>query len=231
MRDYKSFSTAAKPRFRPVGEKLGFSQVSGIFYIKQRDGWFEGFNLQASGSGAGFYINYGVAVPQLWAPFQESHDPNEFGLYLSKRLYNKTGAQGFQHGTKREIEESADVALACLTEQAVPWFAQFRSLTDIFDEHYTGKEPKTVDIGRFDFTSVLRLASYGLFLYQIGRLDEALVWLRECERMYSAPKWWNRPGGLQFVKGKYARKYELEDSETKQLGVVRSVIEAIEGAA
>ena len=47
MKDYKSFSSVAKSRFRYMANELGYEQITGITYVKERDGWYETFNLQS----------------------------------------------------------------------------------------------------------------------------------------------------------------------------------------
>ena len=47
VRDYSSFSSAVKSRFRPAAEELGFEQLSGVLYAKEREGWYEMFGLQS----------------------------------------------------------------------------------------------------------------------------------------------------------------------------------------
>ena len=71
-RDYKSFSSVAKSRFRDMAKELGYEQITGITYTKEREGWYETFNLQASSYGNPyFYINYGVILPEEFPATRE----------------------------------------------------------------------------------------------------------------------------------------------------------------
>jgi hypothetical protein len=226
-RDYKSFSSVAKPRFLGVAQELGFEQVTGTRYIRKKRGWYDTFSLQASSYGNDFFfINYGIAVPQLWEPFATAIDTRRMGADLSRRLYNNE-RQGFPNGTKKEIEESAHVALQKLKEQASPWFDQFVTLVDVFDAIYAEYPPSVGEIGKFGYLSSLSIARYGLFLYQICRYIDALVWLREAERLYAAPKWITRHGEVTFKIEKYAREYTPEEEKLQQLNIIREVISAI----
>ncbi len=122
-KDYKSFSQIAKTRFRGMAKELGYEQITGICYFKQRDGWYEGFFLQASQWGNdSFYINYGISVPNLWNPFETNVDLKNAALCLSMRLDND-GSDSFSNASKEKVAESAVIALQKYKEQALPWFA------------------------------------------------------------------------------------------------------------
>ena len=107
--------------FRPMARDLGYEQITGITYSKQRDGWYETFNLQASSYGNPFfYFNYGVILPDKF-PADRKY-LRDSGWYLRGRLrYKNHGA--FPCATKAEIEESARYALQAYKEELVPWFA------------------------------------------------------------------------------------------------------------
>lgn len=118
-RDYKSFASAAKSRFRKMAEELGYEQITGITYTKQRDGWYETFNLQSSSYGNPFfYINYGVIVPKEFPASRE--ELRDSGWRLGQRLSYK-GEGAFPCGTKSEIESSAEYALEKYKKEVVPW--------------------------------------------------------------------------------------------------------------
>jgi len=121
MKDYKSFSSAAKSRFRHMASELGYEQITGITYTKERDGWYETFNLQASSYGNPFfYINYGVILPDTFPETREVL--RDSGWILGNRLGYK-GRGAFPSGTKIEIEESAEYALNAYRSEVTPWFA------------------------------------------------------------------------------------------------------------
>ena len=114
-KDYKSFSSAAKSRFRTMAKELGYEQITGIVYVKEREGWYETFNLQLSSGNPFFYINYGVILPNTFP--MRIEQLRDSGWNLGGRLGN-----GFASGNKKQIEESAILALELYKEQVVPWF-------------------------------------------------------------------------------------------------------------
>lgn len=119
-KDYKSFSSAAKSRFRKMANELGYEQITGITYTKERDGWYETFNLQSSSYGNSFfYFNYGVILPKKFPATREQL--RDSGWRLGDRL-NYKGKGAFPSGTKAEIESSAEYALQKYQRKVVPWF-------------------------------------------------------------------------------------------------------------
>ena len=119
--DYKSFSSAAKSRFKKMAIELGYDQITGITYTKPREGWYETLNLQSSSYGNPFfYINYGVILPDSFPASRE--ELRDSGWHLGQRLsYKDEGA--FPSGTKTEIQTSANYALEAYRKKAVPWFS------------------------------------------------------------------------------------------------------------
>jgi hypothetical protein len=119
-KDYKSFSSAAKSRFRAMAKELGYEQITGITYTKKRDGWYETFNLQSSSYGNPFfYINYGVILTEEFPASRE--ELRDSGWNLGNRLrHPEEGA--FPCGTKNEIVASAKYALALYKKEVAPWF-------------------------------------------------------------------------------------------------------------
>jgi Domain of unknown function (DUF4304) len=119
-RDYKSFSSAAKSRFRGMSKELGYEQITGILYTKRREGWYEAFSLQASSRGNPFfYLNYGVIVPEEFPAIRENLMDAGWRRLLRLRFEDQ-GA--FPCATKAEIEESAQFALIEYKKVACPWF-------------------------------------------------------------------------------------------------------------
>jgi hypothetical protein len=121
-KDYKSFSSAAKSRFRKMARELGYDQITGITYTKEREGWYETFNLQSSSYGNPFfYINYGVILNISFPSSRE--ELRDSGWFMGSRLsYENRGA--FPCGTKAEIESSAEYALDVYLRDVAPWFAK-----------------------------------------------------------------------------------------------------------
>ena len=107
-----------------MAQELGYEQITGIVYTKEREGWYETFNLQSSSYGNPFfYINYGVIVPKKFPATREKLKSS--GWRLGKRLrYKSKGV--FPSDTRAEIESSAEYALEKYKTVVVPWF---KSLT------------------------------------------------------------------------------------------------------
>lgn len=119
-KDYKSFASAAKSRFRKMATDLGYEQITGITYTKERDGWYETFNLQSSSySNPFFYLNYGVILPDSFPATREQL--RDSGWHLGQRLSYK-GEGAFPCGTKKEIELSANYAHEIYRKEVSPWF-------------------------------------------------------------------------------------------------------------
>lgn len=118
-RDYSSFSAAAKPRFSTMARELGYEQITGLIYVKEREGWYELFYLQASSWGNPFfYLNYGVIYPDHFPLTKE--ELKSHGWILAKRLEHPAGA--FPCASRAEIDESAAYAHEEYKRTAVPWF-------------------------------------------------------------------------------------------------------------
>jgi len=119
-KDYKSFSSAAKSRFRAMAKELGYEQITGITYVKEREGWYETFNLQSSQYGNPFfYFNYGVILSEKFPMTRE--ELKSAGWNLGGRLC-PDDSNSFPAGNKKQIEESAILALELYKEQVLPWF-------------------------------------------------------------------------------------------------------------
>jgi hypothetical protein len=88
--------------------------------VKERDGWYETFNLQASSYGNPFfYFNYGVILPDKFPASREVL--RDSGWYLGDRLRYK-GHGAFPCATKAEIESSAEYSLKLYRRLIIPWF-------------------------------------------------------------------------------------------------------------
>jgi len=227
-KDYKSFSSVAKSRFRGMAKALGYEQVTGIVYIKPKNGWYEGFSLQASSYGNDFfYINYGVMVPDLWTPFDKPKELKNCGYTLGRRLQNDHRS-GFPNGTKLQVEESAELALSLYKEQAIPWFSSINGLSDITERFFQSTNLDREQLGKHDYFMSLSAANYGLHLFKSNQLEEALVWLKEAERLYSLPLFCTRDGRFVHEREKYSRIHKPEAYEVAQLQTIRKVIAFLE---
>ena len=119
QKDYASFASVAKSRFGKIARELGYEQVTGILYVRPREGWYELFCLQASSHGNPFfYFNYGVICPEQFPLTREQLKSH--GWVLDRRLYGESSA--FSCATKADVDASAAAAFTAFKEQAVPWF-------------------------------------------------------------------------------------------------------------
>lgn len=229
-KNYSSFSSIAKTRFKNMAKELGYEQITGTCYIKHHDGWFEGFGLQASQWGNDFfYINYGVGVPNVWNPLEPESkiDYGCEGYWLGFRLLNDTG-ETYPNSTKDEVKQSAELALKLYQEQAVPWFSEIKGMEDIAERYFFARKLTKEDLTNHSCTDGLGAANYGLFLFKLGKLNESLNWLKEAERVYSLPVYFTRDGRVVHEREKYARIAKLDDYEIKQLKTIKQVIAHIE---
>lgn len=216
--DYRSFSAAAKPRFRSVAQALGYTQHSGISYSKPHpEGWHEAFNLQAAGLGLPFfYVNYGIVVPQL-CPVSPPVSLNENSYLLSVRLHH-AGGTGFSRASKQAISDSAALVLAQYQQQALPWLEQHAASWDSIAAEYLRvnnriEEARLGQHGK-SYGEDQRAATYGYLLLKAGRNTDALRWLIEADRLFSLPTYQRRDGVTVHAPEKHARLIPLEPWET-----------------
>jgi len=122
-RDYKSFASVAKVRFRPMTEALGFEQTTGTCYYRPRGKTFDYILLETSRHGGnGFDIYYGIRRSQ-----QEHTLLGAFG----RKLIRPQGKPGkFNRFTKEDIRKSVVEAHHLFLEQAEPFLLQFVSRVD-----------------------------------------------------------------------------------------------------
>ncbi len=227
-KDYSSFSSIAKSRFKGMAKELGYTQITGTIYIKQNEDWFEGFSLQASSWGNDFfYINYGIGVPNLWKPFETNIDWKCQGYWLSRRLVDGHD-QGFPNTTKDQVQDSANLALRLYRVQALPWFAEIKGISDIAARYFESTNLRKEKLGQLDYLDSLSAANYGLFQFRSGNYQTALDWLKEAERLYSLPLYATRDGRWVHEHEKYARKVKPEDYEVEQLETIKQIIAHIE---
>ena len=211
-------------------KELGYEQLTGTIYVKQREGWYESFGLQASSYGNDFfYINYGIMVPNQWPPFEDEPNLKNEGLILSNRLYGDD-SQGFNNATKDDIVASAGIALEKYNEQALPWFSKFKNLKDIAERYFETTHLDKTKLGKHDYYAQLSAANYGLLLRLCGDRKESLEWLKEAERLMSLPVYFTRDGRTVHEREKYARICKPEDYEVDQLENIRSLILELENA-
>jgi hypothetical protein len=229
-RDYKSFSSAVKSRFRGMAKLLDYEQLSGVLYVKEREGWYEGFSLQASSYGNDFfYINYGVIVPNLWPPFKDDIDLKAEGYILHNRLHNDHD-QGFSNATLDEIVKSAEISFNRYQEQAVPWFHEIRDLSDIAERYFESTHLEEEKLGKHEYGMQLSAANYGLLLRLAGKIEKSLVWLKEAERLMALPVFFTRDGRIVYVREKHSRIIKPEEDEIEQRDSIKKLVTKMENA-
>ncbi|GAB3732595.1 hypothetical protein GCM10028794_09810 [Silanimonas algicola] len=225
-RDYSSFASAAKSRFRHVAEALDFQQMSGVLYAKDRGGWYEVFALQASQYGSEtFYVNFGILVPQP-CPVAEVKDIKDCGLLIAERLRNIDDTGGFDARSKAEMQASAERVLVQLRSMAIPWFANLGSWARIADEYYVRNPIDEERIGAHSivYGADFRSAIYGYLLLRAGRVADARRWLMEARRLMSLPVYYTRDGRTVHEKEAFARVHKPEPHEIERL---RNVIDTL----
>ena len=229
-KDYKSFSSAAKSRFRGMAKELGYEQLTGVVYVKDRGNWFEGFSLQASSYGNDiFYINYGVIVPNQWPPFSDNFDLKSASYVLSDRLHDDY-SQGFSNAMKDEITNSAATALERYGEQAIPWFNQMEGMPSIAERYFERTNLEKNKLGEHAYGLQLSAANYGLLLRLSGQSKESLRWLSEAVRLMALPVYLTRDDRLVHVREKYSRICKPEAYEIEQYENIMALIEQIKNA-
>lgn len=230
-RNYSSFSAAVKGRFLHVAHALGYEQLSATVYAKPRDGWHESFNLQASNGTDFFYINYGITVQKL-CPIGEDRSILTCGHLLGARLRDADGTGGFPRGSIEEIEASAARIVDQYKKQALPWFRSLDSWPAIAAEYLRVNPISEAEIGSHSSTygAGPRCATYGFLLLKSGRVDDAVRWLKEAERILSLPEYITRDGRLVHEKEKYARLQKPEEADIETLQNVRQTLLAMADA-
>ena len=230
VRDYSSFSSAAKSRFRFMAAALGYEQLSGILYARRTEGgWYEVFSLQASQYGSEtFYINYGLVVPDLCptAPRQLA----ECGFLFANRLRDVDNTGAFNGDSKQAIADSAARALAQYRALARPWYDSLASWQAIADEYLRINPIEEAKLGQHSvvYGADFRSATYGFLLLKAGRPGDACRWLRESERLLALPVYHTRGGGTVHQPEKGARLQKPDPASVKLLGHVRATLASIE---
>lgn len=164
-----------------------FNQVNGFDYLRHKYGWVDSFNIQSKGSKADhFYINYGVAVPELWSSLDSSISPLK-GYFVSNRL-NSDDACRFSSTSKSDIELSAKLAERKFAELAEPWFSKFEGLLDIAHAYFQKLHLNEESIGQHpnDYGYGEQSINYGLLLFRGGNEPDGARWLKEGRRILSS---------------------------------------------
>ena len=192
-RDYRSFSSIAQTRFKPVARALGYGQASGNLYVRAHPvGWYEAFALHTGWSGGDYFSVYcGVLTRQL-VPWQAELSWQETGFILNRSLYNHNGAVGFLRRTRADISDSAQAVLQRYPQQAQPWLDGFQSWDDIAAEYrriYTHEvaADRLGTAAEFKYNE-LKLSGYAHLLWRAGRHEEARFWLQQAADVLAQEK-------------------------------------------
>ncbi len=223
--DYSSFSAVAKRCFRDMARELGYEQHSGIAYSRLAGGWHEVFGLQASSGVEFFYVNVGIAVPDL-CPVATPEKITDCGMLLGFRLRDVDDTGGFDRATKREVEDSAARVLTQHRAIARPWLDALGSWDAIAAEYLRVNPIEESRIGSHGtaYGEAFRSATYGYLLLKAGRTADAARWLREAERLFALPEYITRDGRIVHEKEPHARLQKPSPGDATQLAEVREVL-------
>lgn len=185
MRDYRSFSSVAKSRFRPVAEQLGYAPFGSTRFARRHPaGWHEVFWLHSGwSSGDAFAVYYGIAAPELY-PGQAPLPLHEAPVLLHQTLRNSAGSIGFGCASRAQIGTSAEAMAQLYRQQALPWLARFTGWQDIASAFAPPQSPwlNEAKLGQYrEFIPAQAL--YGLLLLKAGQPDAARRWLQEAQRL------------------------------------------------
>jgi hypothetical protein len=200
-----------------------------VFYSKNCDGWHEVFHLQAALHGNPFfYVNYGIAVPDL-CPVSAPRDLRETGLLLWDRLQDVDNTGAFGSESKKAIEDSSGRVFLQYKNVALPWFAERSSWDSIASDYYATNPIDEAKLGQHSvvFGADFRAATYGYLLLKAGHKMDARRWLMEAERLMSLPVFYTRDGRTVHEKEKFARIKRPEPHELEWLREVKLTLETL----
>lgn len=192
-RDYRSFSSIAQTRFKPVAQALGYEQAAGNLYARAHPaGWYEAFTLHTGWSGGDYFsVYYGLVTRQL-LPWQAELSWRETAFILNRSLHNHNGAVGFLRRSRADISDSAQALLQLYPQQAQPWLDGFHSWDDIAAEyrrtyiHEVAAEQRGT-AAEFKHNELM-LSGYGHLLWRAGRYEEARFWLQRAADVLAQEK-------------------------------------------
>ena len=227
--DYKSFSSAAKSRFRKFAREFGFEQISGVFYVKQVNDIFYVVSIQKSSGNDFFYVNYGIGIPYLWQ-LEKNLDASGVNSWFFGQRLEDDFRQGFDCETKLQLESSVENVIQLFKEQAVPWFSQFQSLTDARDLYFTRGIATDDKLGSHEWGAITDVINYGFFHYHCGNIEKAKLWLTEAERLQSLPVYINDKYETVHERPKGARVYKMSAEDSERLELIQTALNRVNGA-
>jgi hypothetical protein len=188
---------------------------------RRREKWIEGFNLQQSYGGDGdFSVNIGINVPGLSRWWQHAEQDETGGFVIWSRLSEEGADRGdlwLPAATKQELTESL-AKVAALLPKVDSWFSRFGSLVHIAEDFHN--RSNLDELGKNDWKQQLSAANHGFLLAEAGQTREAVLWLREAERLMALPVYYAKDGTLLHEKQPGARlsKPSAEDIRQLELG-------------
>lgn len=180
-RDYSSFPREISKRLKSIFADYGMSRVTDSIYASESDGfWRVVFFELSRADGKDFYVTYGVAIPDLGAPWFGSVSLKHSGLLVSERLYGASG-QGFPCHTLEALGKSCESIQPLLGEKIVPWFESLHCLSRVAEEYFRrwGIEPPGKNSGR----ARQGVLNFALLQLHLGDISSAVTWLWEALRL------------------------------------------------
>lgn len=205
-RDYGTFTKAALRLLRPSVESMGYRHLENTCFVRERSGWVEGFFLQETHHGGGFFwVNIGIHIPKLNDLWQK--DTNPFGLTIGARLDTRgvdRGAAFYPSENAAELAASLEQVARDL-QMAELWFARFKSMSDVANEYKLSNNVDAVDDG--GHLSTIANINYGFLLLLAGQDAGAKAWLEVAHRQCLAIVSENEAGFKRRKPGKEALVY------------------------
>lgn len=185
MRDYRSFSSIARTRFRPVAEQLGYAPYASTAFARPHpEGWHEVFWLHTGWSGGDFFsVYYGIAATGLY-PDRPAMPLQQAPVLLNRTLHNSAGSTGLGRADRAQVSASAEAVASLYRQQALPWLDGFKSWQDIATEFAHTQSQWLSEAQRGQYSEFFSSqAIYGLLLLKAGQTRAARRWLHESRRL------------------------------------------------
>ena len=223
-RDYGTFSKAAPRLLTPLVTPMGYRQLRGATYARNRQDWIEGFYLQMSAYGSGdFCVNIGISIPPLDALWQS--EPDGDGLSLS--IYDRVGPCGLDEhwycaSDTAELQSSIKEVAAGL-HLVETWFTGIKSIADIAALYRSRNNVSMQDEDSHLF--VLSNANYGFLLLLAGDKTGAREWLTWSLAQIEADVAKNEADFARRKPGKEALGYYEDD--VRQMQAIRAALRKV----
>lgn len=222
-RDYGSFSNACERLFSPMIAPLGWESMGGIKFNRPHTQWADALFLQQSQWGSGkFSATLGIHVPMLATLWQSSPT---FGVIVGGRLSEKGVGNDRWLPAENKAELVSSLSMfASFLSTAMPWFEQFRDVSDIASfykaESGLGEQPTSHP----DVSNHLAWANYGMLLVIAGNKAEASPWLYAALESMSKPTYLTREKKIVFEKIEGARLIKKSAEAIRQTHALKSLV-------